>query len=423
MIHNVAGLRTVLVLSPYFAPRGDIAGKRTTRFVRHLREHDWEPVVLTLPNGGASAVIDPDLRGVLPPGVRVEERWLPRRPGALLPQRLRPYVPCDAYFLGTAGAVRRAAALARETGAAAIYASSEPTSVAPAAVLLGALTGLPVLLDLRDPWTLEPMWFPRRPPAMRRVERALEAACFARAARVLLNTCAARRAYAELYPRQAGKLFVLRNGYDRDLFRDRAAPPTPAAAPGFELVHFGNLFRQRDLRPLLRALARVAATIRVVCYGTIRDQDLEEAARLGLADRLIERPPLPYRDALPVLAAAGALLVVQAPETPLQVPGKLYDYLVAGPPILAISANPEIDELVGRAGAGLSVRPDEAAIAAALERLAAGATFRRDDRYLAGFAAPAQTAALAAHLDAITRSAGRRPAAAAPRRRTGTASR
>jgi hypothetical protein len=42
----------VVLMAPYFPPSTYVVGRRPTRFARYLRGAGWEPLVLTLPEGG-----------------------------------------------------------------------------------------------------------------------------------------------------------------------------------------------------------------------------------------------------------------------------------------------------------------------------------------------------------------------------------
>jgi glycosyltransferase involved in cell wall biosynthesis len=88
---------------------------------------------------------------------------------------------------------------------------------------------------------------------------------------------------------------------------------------------------------------------------------------LGLEGVVEFASHLPRRDCLQEMLDASALLIVQ-PVTTVSIPAKLYEYMAAGRPILAL-AEPggETADLVTRSGAGLAVlADDEAAIEDAL---------------------------------------------------------
>ena len=55
------------------------------------------------------------------------------------------------------------------------------------------------------------------------------------------------------------------------------------------------------------------------------------------------------------LRAADVLLLLNQDGTVLQIPGKFYDYLAAGSPILALSTNEETNRIVEENGAGVAV--------------------------------------------------------------------
>jgi len=76
--------------------------------------------------------------------------------------------------------------------------------------------------------------------------------------------------------------------------------------------------------------------------------------------------------ALALQRAADALLLVAQPRRSQLANFKLFEYLAAGPPVLALAAGTEAGRIVAEAG-GEAVRADDPeAIAAALERTARG---------------------------------------------------
>jgi glycosyltransferase involved in cell wall biosynthesis len=95
--------------------------------------------------------------------------------------------------------------------------------------------------------------------------------------------------------------------------------------------------------------------------------------QLGIADVVEFVPHVPRAEVLQQMVDASALLVVQ-PVTKVSVPGKLYEYLAAGRPILAL-AEPggETAAVVRQTPAGVVVSPDdEDGLRRALEGLVSG---------------------------------------------------
>jgi glycosyltransferase involved in cell wall biosynthesis len=89
--------------------------------------------------------------------------------------------------------------------------------------------------------------------------------------------------------------------------------------------------------------------------------DLEAVTReLGI-ERLVEfLPRVPRKQSIQAMMSASALLLLQPGHT-VSVPGKLYEYLAAGRPILAIAEEGETAAVVRESGIGVSVTPENPA--------------------------------------------------------------
>lgn len=153
----------------------------------------------------------------------------------------------------------------------------------------------------------------------------------------------------------------------------RAELGIPAGAPVIGTIGLLNDAKGHDL--LVAAAARLPADVHVLIIGhgeregALRDQ----AARLGLGERL----HLPgWRDDLS--AAHAAMSVFALPSRWEGLPYALLEALAAGLPCVATDVNGSRDILRGEPACGLLVpREDPAALAAALSRLLTDAAFAR----------------------------------------------
>jgi glycosyltransferase involved in cell wall biosynthesis len=147
------------------------------------------------------------------------------------------------------------------------------------------------------------------------------------------------------------------------------------------LLHAGSLYGARNPAPLLRslrnAIARGAiepARVRLRFVGRVGVTGLHAAVGdLGLEQVVEFASHVPRRVILQEMLDASALLVVQ-PVTTVSVPAKLYEYMGAGRPVLAL-AEPggETAEIIRRYNAGIAVHTeDEGAIERALIALMTG---------------------------------------------------
>jgi glycosyltransferase involved in cell wall biosynthesis len=155
-------------------------------------------------------------------------------------------------------------------------------------------------------------------------------------------------------------------------------PPRPAgAAPEREsgagtVVYAGALTAHRGLEQAIAALRAVPqARLRLLGPGhaAFRDGLLSRAERLGVGDRVEILPAVPPAKVVEALRDADAGLALFQPvclSHELVAPNKLFEYMVAGLPVVG-SDLPFIAGFLGEWRFGVAVAPDDAhAIAAGL---------------------------------------------------------
>lgn len=139
-----------------------------------------------------------------------------------------------------------------------------------------------------------------------------------------------------------------------------------AAAPaneGFTLLHAGSLRAPRSCETFLSGLRifldRVAPKNRVSAVFIVdRPDEVLAAARAhGVEQAVRIEKGRPYSQMPPVLAAADALVIIEAPvDEGIFLPSKFVDYVCARRPLLALSPVPgTLADLIGRHGGGVAV--------------------------------------------------------------------
>ena len=240
--------------------------------------------------------------------------------------------------------------------------------------------GVPWVADLRDGWTFEPIRPPFPTGLQRRLDERLERRWLTTADAVV---CVSRPAADDLRTRLGVDPELIPNGWDPDLDIE---PAEGSAAERLldpervSLVYTGRFGSYgRDPAGLVRALRALAsehpedaARLELVVAGPLTDDE----ARLMKSDvapaRIVIAGTLDRAQALALQRAADALLLVASSRRTQLLNFKLFEYLAAGPPILALAAGTEAGRVASEAGGEAVPADDVEAIVEALRRLVAG---------------------------------------------------
>ena len=437
-------LRTVLVVSYYFPPSGGPGVQRVLKFVRYLPAFGYRPVVLTVPETAAFPLLDPSLAAEIPPEATVvrspirefyglyraaagiasaggmENLVTTARPGEGLRGRILHglraalFIP-DGRVGWLPGGTRAGLRAIQAERVEVILASGPPFTAHWIARRLADRTGLPLVLDFRDPWTRAP-FYPHRPGPSRALDERLERSCLRRADAVVTVNRDIRDDLLARHPDlDAARFHLVPNGYDPADFAGRSWDPQPH----WTLTHTGTLPNDRfpagftgALRRLLAEDPEAAARLRIRMIGTC-NPELERRLSEPPLDSLVRfEGYLPHAESVVALLESRLLLlfIEEGPRAAGILTGKLFEYLGSGAPVLALAPEGEAAELVQRAEAGRVVRGDdeEAVLAALREAVAAFRAGRRAfgeprREIVEAYGRPVLTARLATILGALPR--------------------
>ncbi len=227
---------------------------------------------------------------------------------------------------------------------------------------LRALYSCPLILEFQDPCPS-----PSRPPMAQRDEAVLMS-CLAASTTVVTTTARMASHLERHYACCQGKTRVLYLTYD-----DRApeAPPANVNGDTLVLLHAGFLHggNGRNGRTVVRAVA-AAYQRRPDLKGKIAfkvfgggpgGKEAEDLARsLGVSDSLICLPQVGPDEIANEMRRADVLVVIKFPDHryDMQIPGKLFQYLGAGKPVLGVMGPTEASEIIERSGLGFTVEHD-----------------------------------------------------------------
>ena len=265
----------------------------------------------------------------------------------------------DASVTWNVTAIPAAIRIARREGIDAVITTSPPGSVHLVGAAVRRVTGTRWIADLRDP--LVANQHRRDDTAAARARQAANEQVARLVARNADAISCVSEAIADevrgLHP--SGVVRTIANGCDFDDF----AGLEYRRAERFRITHAGSFFGKRDPRPFLQAFhdANLDAVVRFA--GDFRSSDREWAETLGLGERLELVGYLPRTESLRLQRDSEALLLL-IPEAGGRgkgvLSGKVFEYIAAGRPILAVvPPDGAAAELVRETGSGVVVAPDD----------------------------------------------------------------
>ncbi len=376
--------RRWLVLSYFSRIDGMACAQHIDDRIPLLRKAGIEPVLLTGPCGerweeGRHAIA----RCVAPSGVRFEVRHLFRKRGLRGPLYkvlefllLLPVLPfylleklladLDSQWSWFPLAARRGYALCREVGPELIYSTGGPASAHIAAGMIARRMGIPWVAEFQDP-LVHGGWY--RGKVARKVFSLAERYICARASRVVFLT--------EEAMRRAGA----RTGLgDRGRFlypgADPPSVPPPARGKGEHLrfAHLGSFGGSRNpdvllaaVRQLLEERPALAETVRINFYGHCDANSERRLREFPVPGIVTYHGRVPRREAMAAMRTADILVLIQniddfSVET---IPSKVYEYFVAGRPILGlVHRNAELAGMLTRLGHTVSEAADTGSVRA-----------------------------------------------------------
>ena len=354
-------MRRVLIVSPRFAPSNAADSHRVRQSLPYYREAGWEPTVLAVDPAEVSAPQDALLLRTIPDDVEVV------RTGAL-PRRWTQRVGVGSLEARALVPLARAGArLLRARPFDLVFFSTTALNLSALGPRWQKAFEVPFVVDIQDPWASdyydqdgapEPPGGPLKYNLSQMAARRCEPYVLRRAAHILSVSPAYPRDLVARYPwLDLNRFTVLPFGAperDFEVLRDtRVHNPVFDPDDGLEhWVYVGRAGGDMDfaLNALFQALAwarnetpdryrRVRLHFVGTSYaegGRAKPTVAPVADRHGVGDLVEERPHrVPYFQALQTLLDADAL-IVPGSDDPGYTASKLYPYILAKKPLLAV---------------------------------------------------------------------------------------
>jgi glycosyltransferase involved in cell wall biosynthesis len=241
-----------------------------------------------------------------------------------------------------------------------IFTTSAPWSVLISGLILQRFTGVPWVADMRDPWTTEELRY-RSTGWRYSVDKYIERKCLGNADIVIgvhpkwIEDLGSRSEENH----SSGKFVLITNGFDESDFSNHSLSDLNSDN-GIKISHIGSMF-EGSLEPLLTSLENLDNSILINLslefIGYIHPKDLDELNKSPVR-RIINYQPqrIPHKKALEEMEGSHILFL----SLPFEYfPGKIFEYMRTGRPVLAIVHNCSVRELIEKSQVGCVINQDD----------------------------------------------------------------
>jgi len=297
-----------------------------------------------------------------------------------------------------------------------IWATAGPVSSFLVAQRSSVGTGIPYVLDFRDPWTITCTDFEaRRPRWARRLDRRRMFSLLQGAQSVIFRHAADAECFWRAYPKafEVGNVHLIPNGYDGEI-EEFVAPVGEKCTILYTGTISGAPYRYDTLLQSLSFFKQVdparAKQLRLLFAGAGTQILQDQAEALGISDMVEVIGPIQQDEVARLGREAHALLVLGLipthPGYELLVASKLFGYFKAGRPIIGVLPPDETKNFLKRVGvttiADVNSVPEIIAVLChVLDSWSRGAlsSLVPDPKACKAFSAEVQTAALVSALE------------------------
>jgi glycosyltransferase involved in cell wall biosynthesis len=367
----------VLLIAYHFPPLSGGGVFRTLKFTKYLPEFGYQPYVLTVKNS-MNRTKDPTLTIEIPPEAKIyrtfscEHRIIraPRRLGV----NLKWFCIPDENVGWLPFAVRQGEKIIKKENIDILYATAPIFTSFLIGFLLKKKNGKPLVLDYRDPWTQNA--FIKYPTELhRKIEEKMETLALATADQVIVTAEPMKRRLFEKYPFVKGKVNTITNGFDSEDFKNLTAKRDKEK---FTITYTGNLYGLRTgkqfftaLKELFEEKPELQTKIQVLFAGLPGRKAASLVKEFGLQNVVKLLGYQSYKETLRLMVNADVLLLIMSSDEvtdektgPLTIPLKLFEYLGAKRPILAIAPLGKATDIINSTKTGVVVSPQNTAVIA-----------------------------------------------------------
>ena len=376
----------VLIITYYWVPAGGSGVQRWLKFVKYLRDFNIEPVVFTV-DEASYPIIDNSLTSEVPNDIEVLKNkiWEPNdllsifqknetktSAGFLNPNpsffgKVMQYIRAN-YFIPDARkfwikpSVKKIKKYLENNPVDAIITTGPPHSVHLIGLHLKKELGVKWIADFRDPWT-DIDYFHQLPLTKKAKEKhhQLEKEVLQKADATLV----VGKAMQQNYQKFSDTIHVVTNGFDTD----EKSESKPVLDIKFSITHIGLMNADRNPKVLWKILSELstenpdfANDFEIKLIGSIADEVTNELDFYQFKN-VVKIPNVPHAEVQNYQKSTQVLLLAinKVPSAKGIITGKIFEYLQAKRPILAIGPEDgDLAEILKNTNAGAIVDFDDA---------------------------------------------------------------
>jgi hypothetical protein len=397
-MHGSYSLNKVLFIAYIFPPIGGGGVQRSISFTRYLPREGYLPIIVTGPGVDTGRWTPQDLnliekvpsfvkihRVPTPPPVNKNHvmnriyRWL------YLP------IPFAKWWIRSGISIGEKAITDEDISL--IYATMNPYESADIASYLSVKYNIPWVADLRDPWALDEMsvfpTFLHRKLELLKMKNSLRNASL-----IIMNTPESNKLLRKTFPLfENKKVITVTNGFDENHFSDNVDKEVDYH---FKIIHSGALHSDAGLKynqkrlwykifkgsrfqvdiltrshvVLFKALEKlfhrrpnIRKDFQVILIGSITETDKLIIESSSINTNVVVKGFLQHEENIEIIRTADILFLpmhnLPPGERATIIPGKTYEYMASGRPILAAVPNGDAKDFLSKCGTSFICSPDD----------------------------------------------------------------
>lgn len=373
--------KKVLIIAYYWPPAGGPGVQRWLKFVKYLPEFGVEPIVY-VPANPSYPIVDKSLLEQIPKGITILKQPIlePYKAASFLSKnktktiakglinekskqglkerfllaiRGNLFIP-DARKSWIKPSVRYLSTLIEDYNIKTVISTGPPHSLHLIGYKLKQKFQLQWIADFRDPWTT--IGYHKQLkllPFAKKKHNRLESEVLDTADKIIVTS---KKTLEEFKGKTLTPVKVITNGFDVHSIEKQ--PKTDK----FTFAHIGSLLSERNPEPLWQVLSQLIdenddfkSKFHLHLYGTVSNTISDSIEAYNLQNHVTFHGYVSHEEAIKAQMSSQVLLLIEinSEDTKAIIPGKIFEYMVSGTPIIAIGPkDSEIEDLVRETNTG-----------------------------------------------------------------------